>query len=133
VTIEYREGSAIDFDQLEALMTEVGWSARSSRARLEARVRGSHFVMSAWDGDALVGFARAISDGVSSGYVSDVAVRGDHRRQGIGAELVRRILADKPDIKFVLHADPKLHAFYAKLGFVEFPDILVRHRAGEGR
>jgi GNAT superfamily N-acetyltransferase len=131
MTIEYRDDYAIDYEQLEALMTEVGWGGRSTRARLEARVRGSRFVVSAWNGDALVGFARAISDGVSSGYVSDVAVRADHRRQGIGAELVRRIVADKPDIKFVLHADPKLHAFYGKLGFVDFPNLLVRHRAGD--
>jgi GNAT superfamily N-acetyltransferase len=123
---------ALDFDQLARLFDDAGWGARTvDRARFEALIKGSRFVVSAWDGDVLVGFARAISDGVKNAYVTDVVVRVDHRRQGIGAELVRRLLAGRDDIKFVLRADPELHRWYAALGFVEAPNMLVRKRRGE--
>lgn len=130
--VTYRDSDAIDFTQLARLFDDAGWSARTvDQARFTALIKGSRFVVSAWDGDALVGFARAISDGVKNAYVTDVVVRADHRRQGIGAELVRRLLADRDDIKFVLRADPELHRWYAALGFVEAPNMLVRERRGE--
>jgi GNAT superfamily N-acetyltransferase len=132
VAVTYRDSEAIDFEDLARLFDDAGWGARTvDAARFEALIKGSRFVVSAWDEGTLVGFARAISDGVKNAYVADVVVRTDHRRRGIGAELVRRLLAGRDDIKFVLRADPALHRWYAELGFAEAPNMLVRKRRGE--
>lgn len=66
----------------------------------------------------IVGFARAITDGVSNGYLSMVAVSQEYRLQGVGRALVQHITGDDPRITWVLRAGREgAAAFFAKLGF----------------
>ena len=85
---------------------------------------------SAWDGDQLVAFARALSDGAFNAYISTVAVRPDHQRRGIGRELVRRLMDGHDGIKFVLHANDSAYSFYTHidLGFEPADNMLHRPR-----
>ena len=124
--------SAIVIPQLAALFTSAGWGWRATDlAKLSAAVEGSRFVVSAHDEAAdflLVGFARAISDGVTNAYVGNVAVLPEYRGRGIGAELVRRLLAGKDTIRFTLHSAPGVQDFYRKLGFEDATNMLRRDR-----
>src|SRR5580704_5220546 len=107
--ITYRSTHDIDLPELAALFRSAGWAWRASDpVKLAALVSGSLFVEGAWDeaGPGLVGFARAISDGVSNAYVSTVAVLPDYRGRGIGTELLRRLLSGRGAIRFLLHAEP---------------------------
>jgi len=127
--IEYRDGhDAVDLEQLERLRVSAGWTDRG-RDVLEQQVRGARWVVTAWDGETLVGFARAISDGVTNGYVSTVVVDERYRGRGIGAEIVKRLVADRPGIRWVLHARREVTGFYERLGFEPAPDMLWRDRA----
>jgi len=128
--IDYRtEHSAIDLAQLGALFITAGWAWRAEDpVKLAALLEGSRFVTSAHDGARLVGFARAISDGVTNAYVSTVAVLPEYRGRGIGAELVKRLIEGRDTIRFVLHAAPGVQGFYRKLGFEDAPDMLRRDR-----
>jgi GNAT superfamily N-acetyltransferase len=129
--IEYRDGHDVDLDQLEALFLSAGWPERARpREKLAALVAGSRFVVSAWEGAQLVGFARAISDGVCNAYVTTVAVLPGWRGRGIGREVVRRIVEGegKAGIRWVLHAREELHGFYGENGFEAAPDMLWRDR-----
>src|SRR5262249_27365370 len=102
--IAYREDHDVDLDQLGGLFATAGWASRANdRARLAQMVQGVRFVVHAWDGPRLAGFARAISDGVSNAYVSTVCVLPEYRGQGIGRELMRRLLHGRDDITFSLH------------------------------
>ncbi len=91
-------------------------------------VRGSMYAVSAHEGDDLVGYARAISDGAFNAYVSTVAVLPSHQRRGIGRELLRRLLQGREGIQFVLHAAAEIHPFYLRCGFGPAPDMLRRDR-----
>lgn len=52
--------------QLLTLYGRVGWTNYTRRPeRLQAALRGSLVVLTAWEGDALIGLARAVGDGVS--------------------------------------------------------------------
>src|SRR5512134_2865403 len=105
VTIVYRDTHEVDLDQLTTLFNSVGWERRTvDRDRLAQLVHGSMFVVSAWDGDRLVGFARAISDGATNAYISTVAVLPEYQKRGIGRELIRRLLGGRDHLQFVLHA-----------------------------
>ncbi len=128
--ITYRsDHSAIDLADLATLFVSAGWGWRATDAgKLAAVVEGSRFVVRAHDGRRLVGFARAISDGVTNAYICTVAVLPDYRRRGIGAELVRRLLEGKDTIRFILHAAPGLQDFYRKHGFEDATDMLRRDR-----
>ena len=70
--------------------------------------------MVATDGDRVVGFARAICDGVSNGYIGTVAVAEDKRNCGIGRGLVTRLMGDDPSITWVLRAGRGSEAFWQK-------------------
>lgn len=71
-----------------------------------------------YDGQTLIGFGRAISDGVFVAYISDIALLPDYQGQGLGKVIVEALLAKVKDHKkVILYANPGKEGFYAKLGF----------------
>lgn len=128
MAVELREGPPVDPAQLAALFAAVGFQRSDDPDHLRAMVAGARWVVSAWDGPLLVGFARAISDGVSNAYVSTVAVLPSHQRQGVGRAMMTRLLADKPTVKWVVHTSDAGEALYRELGFVDATRMLVRAR-----
>jgi hypothetical protein len=80
VTSAYVDSREVDLDQLAALFSSVGWERRTvDRDRLAQLAHGSRDVISAWDGNRLVGCARAISDGAFNAYLSTVAVLPEYQ------------------------------------------------------
>jgi GNAT superfamily N-acetyltransferase len=128
VTIEYKDDrECLDLEQLTRLRAAAGWTVRDpvvDRAKLEGQIAGARWVVSAWDGPRMVGFARAISDGVTNAYVSTVVVDGDYRKRGIGRELIVRLVSHSEAIRWVLHSRPEVAGFYARLGFEPAPDMM---------
>jgi ribosomal protein S18 acetylase RimI-like enzyme len=125
MSIVYRDGHEVDLEQLAALFTSAGWGERAADpARLRQQVVGAMFVVSAWESDALVGFARAISDGATNAYISTVAVLPAYQGKGVGRELIRRLTSGREGIVFVLHASPEVKGFYLRCGFQHADDML---------
>lgn len=127
---DVRDSREVDLPAFARLRERCGFSAKPPEF-LAAMIEGSRWIAHAHDatgGDRLVGFARAISDGVATAYLSTVMVDPDHRRRGVGRALVAQLMRGRDDIKFVLHTRPDAAAFYAALGFVPAADMLVRER-----
>jgi len=83
-------------------------------------------LVTAWDGPALVGIARSVTDFHYACYLSDLAVAETHQRQGIGRRLVdetRRALGLR--CKIILLAAPAARDYYAPLGFDKHPSCWV--------
>jgi GNAT superfamily N-acetyltransferase len=109
----------IDIDALVAfLTTSAYWGRWRGRADIEAQLRSSWRVIGLYAGNAMVGFARAVSDGVAIAYLADVYVDPDHRGHGRGAALVRELVEGNGAGRFrwMLHTKDA-HGLYAKLGF----------------
>jgi ribosomal protein S18 acetylase RimI-like enzyme len=71
----------------------------------------------ALDGEQIVGFVTAISDGVLSAYVPLLEVLPGYQGRGIGAELVRRLLARLDGLYMVdLCCDEDVVGSYEHLG-----------------
>lgn len=126
--LEYRGVSpeTLDLPQVVELYGSVGWSAytRDTEA-LTGSLRGSDFVCIAEEDGQLLGLARALSDGFTICYLQDVLVAPSAQRRGIGAELVRRVMAAHEKVRqFVLLTDdePGQHAFYRSLGLLDVAD-----------
>jgi len=69
------------------------------------------------DGERVVGFVTAISDGVLSAYVPLLEVLPDHQGRGIGSELVRRLLDRLGDLYMIdVVCDENVVPFYERLG-----------------
>ncbi|MCA2998259.1 MAG: GNAT family N-acetyltransferase [Rhodocyclaceae bacterium] len=120
-----------DIGEVRSLLTEAGWDPHSADLQhLDKLVLRSQVALVALsDEHRVVGFIRALTDGMSNGYISMLAVRKSHRRQGIGADLVRACMGSQRDMTWVLRAgDPSLAEFYQKLGFVRSSAAMERPR-----
>jgi ribosomal protein S18 acetylase RimI-like enzyme len=115
--IEYAESlEGVEPRQLEGFF--VGWPSPPSPERHLELLRGSAAVVLARDGERVVGFVTAISDGVLSASIPLLEVLPDYQGRGIGTELMRRILARLDGLTMVdLSCDAPLEPFYARLGF----------------
>ena len=117
----YQVGIIPGLDRLAELYAAVGWAHYAQEPeRLLAAVAGSLCVVTAWQGEELVGLARAVGDGISILYVQDLLVREAFRRQGIGRAMLEQLTAAYPQVRQkVLLADntPQAEGFYRALGF----------------
>lgn len=100
----------------EFLSTEAYWARWRTRADVETQLDVAWRTVGAYEGTAMVGFARAVSDGVSFGYLADVFVLPSARGRGVATALVGAILDGHPRIRWVLFTDDA-HGLYAPLGF----------------
>lgn len=131
--ITHRTDHDLDYEALARLFDAVGWGERAAdRGRFEAMVRASLWVVSAWEEGELVGFGRAISDGFTSAYLTDVCVRPERQRRGIAAAMVAELLRGRDHIHFVLRAEPRFQPLYLRLGFEPAPTMLRRRRNKTG-
>ncbi|CAW98993.1 GNAT family N-acetyltransferase [Streptococcus equi subsp. zooepidemicus] len=87
-------------------------------ARLSQMLRHSNYLWTAWEGDKLVGVARALTDYAYVCYISDLAVDQAYQGQGIGKQLLSFISEDLGDaVALVLLSAPSAMSYYPKLGF----------------
>jgi GNAT superfamily N-acetyltransferase len=132
VTYELSDATdRLDRDTIwQFLSTEAYWGRWRSRKDVEQQIDAAWRVVGAYDEEsgALVGFARAVSDGVGFAYLADVFVVPAHRGAGLGRRLVATMIDDGPgaDFRWMLATDDA-HGLYREFGFSE-PDstIMVR-------
>jgi GNAT superfamily N-acetyltransferase len=103
----------------EFLSTEAYWARWRAREDLDTQLRSAWRVVGAYAADAtMVGFARAVSDGVSVAYLADVYVLAAHRGAGLGRAIVELMVEEGPGAEFrwMLHTRDA-HGLYAAFGF----------------
>jgi ribosomal protein S18 acetylase RimI-like enzyme len=118
--IAYRLGNDLDVDQVIDLYVRSTLGERrpvDDRARMAAMLANANLVVTAWDGELLVGISRALSDFAYATYLSDLAVRASHQRMGIGKELIRITQREGGQASIILLAAPKAVEYYPRIGF----------------
>ena len=122
--------ASISLSQLNELYLAVGWS-RHSLAQIEQALNGSFCYVSATyiarDNKQLVGFARAISDGVFQATLLDIAVHPDFQGRKIGKTVLETLIRQLQQTQIrdiTLFASPHLADFYHKQGFLSQPHNL---------
>ncbi|GLY46739.1 GNAT family N-acetyltransferase [Lentzea sp. NBRC 102530] len=108
----------------------VGWPTAPSPAQHLAVLRGSYRVVLALSGAEVAGFVHMISDGVLTAFVPWLEVRPSFQGQGIGTELMRRIVAEAAHMYSVdLICDEDLRPFYERLGMTALTGMVLRNRS----
>lgn len=124
------DARAVDRDVLwEFLSTEAYWGRWRTRNDVDAQLDSAWRVVSAHLDGRMVGFARAVSDGVAVAYLADVYVDADVRGAGIGRALVEAMIEDGPGsrLRWMLHTKDA-HGLYRGYGFHE-PDGTYMERS----
>jgi GNAT superfamily N-acetyltransferase len=102
------------------LSTQAYWGRWRVRSDVERQLASAWRVVGAYERDsgAMVGFARAVSDGVAYAYLADLYVIADARGSGLGKELVRVMIDQGPGAEFrwTLHT-ADAHGLYEQFGF----------------
>lgn len=114
----------------EWLSTDAYWGRWRTRADVETQLDTAWRVVGAYDTTtgAQVGFARAVSDGVSIAYLADMFIIGGHRGHGLSKRILRRMIDDGPGRNFrwmLFTADA--HGLYEQFGFAA-PDTTAMVR-----
>jgi ribosomal protein S18 acetylase RimI-like enzyme len=115
--IEISTSKPPDIDRLIELFLRAGWGDKTDPARLEAMIRNSTVIATAWHAERMVGFARCTSDRAFNAQINNVVVDEDFRGRGIGRRLVEPLLHDSEQASYLLRAEPESLGFYEKLGF----------------
>ena len=115
--------------QLEGFLAH--WDFVPPQDTLLQVLRGSSHILIALDSESrvVVGYITALSDGVSTGYISHLEVRAPHRNNGIGTELTRRMLSKLRSLHGIyLGCAPALVQFYERIGFQKMTGMSKRRR-----
>lgn len=87
-------------------------------ADLKVSFNNSMFKCFVYHSGRLVAVGRALADGKDCSYICDVAVHPDFQGQGLGKEVVSKLLElSKNHVKIILYTSPGNEPFYQKLGF----------------
>lgn len=118
VAITYRQNPELSIDQVLPLYRALNWSSAEKPKELLSALRNSHALVTAWNGELLVGLANAISDGHLVVYYPHLIVHPSFQRQGIGKELMQMLLIKYRGLhQQVLMSDAAAVSFYEKCGF----------------
>lgn len=106
----------IDWNYVAETLKKVGMAYFEGEVHKKA-FENSHTVVFVFDGDTMIGFGRAISDGVYQAAIYDVAILPEYQGKGIGRRIVDNIVKRLPQCNFILYASPGKETFYEKMNF----------------
>lgn len=86
--------------------------------RISRMLQHANLTICARDTGRLVGIARALTDFCYCCYLSDLAVRKEYQRQGIGKELIKKVQEVVGDqTMLLLLSTPEADSYYPHIGF----------------
>ena len=119
--ITYKNTKIIDNTQLEKLYNDVQWTAYTDdMALLHKALSQSLKVISAWNGERLIGLIRIVGDGLTIIYIQDLLVLKNYQNQGIATQLMQQILDEFKEVRqkvLLTEEEPGVRHFYQKSGF----------------
>jgi N-acetylglutamate synthase-like GNAT family acetyltransferase len=110
----------VDLEQLQKLL-KIGafWAKERTVKELAIAIANSKPVITVWDGQKLIGHARATSDGIYRATIWDVVIDPDYRGAGLGRKLVETLIAHPHvcHVERVYLMTTHQQKFYEQIGF----------------
>ena len=106
----------IDWSEVIKILKTVGMSYVDEELHRKS-FENSYTVVFIFDNEKLIGFGRAISDGLRQSAIYDLAILPEYQGLGIGKLIIENIVNNTPTCNFILYASPGKEGFYEALGF----------------
>jgi len=117
--IQYSDAINFDPHQLLALFEQADWTCDRSLENTKRMLAETDVMITAWEGNKLVGCGRVLTDYVFRASIWDVIVDRSYHNQDIGKGLIQRILthASLAQVELFWLCTRRYQGFYASLGF----------------
>lgn len=129
-SIRFEKNQPLEVDGVLTLYRRVGWTQYAENPDLlMAAIEGCQCVVSAYDGEVLVGLIRCVTDSASVVYIQDLLVDPAYQRQGVGRRLmdVLELEYTHVPLKLLLTDDTAQQSgFYEALHYTNTRTLTVR-------
>jgi len=128
--LTYRIDITPDTDQIIDVYNSSGINRPTvDKERIKKMYDNSNLIVTAWDNEKLVGISRSLTDYCYCCYLSDLAVRKDYQKSGIGKKLIE---ITKNEIgeqtALILLSAPIAMDYYPKVGFQKIDNAYLIKR-----
>lgn len=118
MNIKLSEDKNLPMGQIIELYSKNKWSSANKPKELLKALENSHTLITAWEGNKLVGLGNAISDGHLVVYYPHLLILPSHQGYGIGKMIMNKMQEIYDHIHMqMLVADKDSVNFYEKVGF----------------
>ena len=122
--------AGVDWKTVSETLKRVGMAYYEPDEQKRA-FEASHTTVFIYQSDLLIGFGRAISDGVYQAAIYDCAVLPEFQGKGIGRVIMKNILSQVSHCNIILYASPGKEGFYQKHGFRKMKTGMAHFKKGE--
>jgi ribosomal protein S18 acetylase RimI-like enzyme len=124
LTIEYKHERAISAGEFADLLNRCSLGARrpvNDPECLQGMIENSNLMITAWEGDVLIGISRSVTDFHFACYLSDLAVDDQYQKQGIGKQLMALTQQRLgPKCALILISAPAANEYYPHVGLTHY-------------
>ena len=132
MNIDYRMNTPLSLDIAKSLYQRSSLGERrpiEDQEVFAGMLAHANLLISAWQGENLIGIARTLTDFTYVAYLADLAVDQAFQHQGIGRQLIEETKQHLGSgCNIVLLAAPLANDYYPKLGFEPHPRAWVLNR-----
>lgn len=130
--ITYRIGvEVIDWVSLielyKAVDGVIGLANKGEVETIKKSFANSYKVVTAWDGNRIVGAGRMLSDGYCYGWIHDIGVLPEYQRRGIGQGVMDELMNVERPLLFGLTSSFAGVDFYDSLGFKKHKTAMAKY------
>lgn len=106
----------IDWTRVSELLSHFGLSDLDDETQRKV-FQNSYAVVFVYQEEKLIGFGRAISDGICQAAIYNIALDEEYHGKGLGKEIINRLIEQVSECNIILYTHPDTVRYYEHLGF----------------
>lgn len=118
---------SINWSKVAEMLSHFGLSNLDAETQQKVFER-SYAVVFLFDNENLIGFGRAISDGICQAAIYNVALDERYHGKGLGRKIINEIIEQVKQCNIILYTHPKTIEFYEKLGFLKMKTGMAMYK-----
>ena len=120
--IRYKDTKSFKAEDLERLFLSINRESGKYPEKLARAMENSTYVVSAWDGDRLVGLVRSLSDDETVAFIHYMLVDQEYQKCHIGDGFMSRMMKNFDNLLYVklMPSEPKTIPFNELYGFKKY-------------